>query len=74
MFESDHVSLLEAQLARVLRLEVVERLTGWLVQRGRGGAGRVAVRGGHAGVKAGAELRGRYIHDSHWSSRESSEC
>ena len=58
MFESDHVSLPEAELARVLRLEVVERLTGWLVQRGRRGAWRVAVGGGHAGVEAGAELRG----------------
>ena len=57
VFESDHVSLLEAELARVLRLEVVERLAGGRVQRGRGGAGRVAVGGGHAGVEARAELR-----------------
>lgn len=58
VFESDHVSLPEAELPRVLRLEVVERLGGGLVQRGRGGAGRVAVGGGHAGVEARAELRG----------------
>ena len=58
MFESDHVSLPEAELACVLRLEVVEGLTGGLVQRGGSGAGRVAVGGGHAGVEARAELRG----------------
>ena len=58
MFESDHVSLPEAELARVLRLEVVERLTGGLVQRGGGGAGRVTAGRRHAGVEAGAELRG----------------
>lgn len=57
VFESDHVSLPEAELPRVLRLEVVERLAGGRVQRGRGGAGRVAVGGGHAGVEARAELR-----------------
>ena len=58
MLESDHVALPEAELARVLRLEVVERLTGGLVQRGGGGAGRVAAGRRHAGVEAGAELRG----------------
>ena len=43
MFQSDHVSLPEAELARVLRLEVVERLTGRLVQPGRSGAENISV-------------------------------
>ena len=42
MFQSDHVSLPEAELARVLRLEVVERLTGRLVQRGWSGAENIS--------------------------------
>ena len=66
MFESDHVSLPEAELARVLRLEVIERLAGGLVQRGRGGARRVAVGGGHAGVEARAELRGMVGRSARW--------
>ena len=58
MLEDDDVSLPEAELAGVLGLEVVERLTGWLAQLGGGGAGRVSVGRGHARVEPRAELGG----------------
>ena len=58
MLENDDVSLPEAELARVLRLEVVEGLARGLAQLGGRGAGRVSVGRGHAGVEARAELGG----------------
>ena len=57
LLEGDHVALLEAELARVLRLEVIERLAGWLGQLGGCGAGCVAGRGRHTRVEARAEGR-----------------
>ena len=58
MLEDDDVSLPEAELAGVLRLEVVERLTGWLAQLGWCGAGRVSVGRRHARIEPRAELGG----------------
>ena len=55
LLEGDHVALLEAELPRVLRLEVIQRLTSGLGQLGGGGAGRVAGGGRHPGVEARAE-------------------
>ena len=55
LLEGDHVALLEAELPGVFRLEVVQRLTGWLGQLGGRGAGRVAGGGRHARVEAGAK-------------------
>ena len=48
MLEDDDVTLLEAELPGVLRLEVVERLAGRLTQLGRSRAGRVSVGRRHA--------------------------
>ena len=57
MLEDDDVTLLEAELPGVLRLEVVECLAWWLTQLGGSRAGSVSVGRRHAWVEARAELK-----------------
>ena len=57
MLEDDDVTLLEAELPGVLRLEVVECLARWLTQLGGSRAGSVSVGRRHAWVEARAELK-----------------
>ena len=57
MLEDDDVTLLEAELPGVLRLEVVECLAWWLTQLGGSRAWRVSVGRRHAWVEARAELK-----------------
>ena len=57
MLEDDDVTLLEAELSGVLRLEVVECLAWWLTQLGGSRAGSVSVGRRHAWVEARAELK-----------------